>query len=224
MKSRQILKKPQIKSQKNYLKKQDNLLSVLKEMPCCQQIIKASRAFRERIYTPLQTILSFVKQVLAEDKSCSKAVIKLAAERSISGTKALSILTGGYVRARQRLSEDTLYQLVRAVGEETSKKASIEWKAFHREVKVCDGTTVDMPDTKANRSLFPPHHNGKKDIGFPLARVVGVMSLNTGSIIDYAIDAFKGKGTGEVSLLRSILDCFKAQDILIADRLYCNFF
>lgn len=151
-------------------------------------------------------------------------MIKLAAERCLSGKKAMSILTGAYVRARQRIPEEIIHQLVQAVGLETLQGAPNAWKPYHREVKVCDGTTVDMPDTKANRAAFPPHHNGKRDIGFPLARIVAVMSLTTGSIIDYALDAFKGKGTGEVSLLRSILDCIKEHDIFIADCLYCNFF
>ncbi len=224
MKFKQIIEKAQIKCQKKFLVQRDNLLSILSSEESCQDIIQSSRAIRERIFTPFQTILSFVKQVLDEDKSCSKAVIKLAAERCISGAKSISILTGSYVKARQRLSEEMIAQLLRAVGENTTKKAPLEWKAFHRDVKVCDGTTMDMPDTKANKALFPSHHNGQKDSGFPIARVVAVMSLTTGSILDYAIGAFKGKGTGEISLLRRILDCIKERDILIADRLYCNFF
>lgn len=224
MKFKQIIEKVQIKSRKKLLIQKDNLLQVLSRLESCQQIISLSKTTRERIYTPFQTILSFTKQVLDSDKSCSKAVIKLAAERCVSGGKALSIFTGAYVKARQRLSEETIHQLVQAVGETTSKKIPIGWMAFHREVKVCDGTTVDMPDTKANKALFPPHNNGKKEGCFPLARVVAVMSLTTGSLIDYAIGAFKGKGTGEISLLKSILNCIKEQDILIADRLYCNFF
>ena len=226
MKSKQIIQEAQIESQKAYLlnKEENTLLSILSTMDCCQQIIKASRQFRARIYTPFQTILSFIKQVLDADKSCSKAVISVASEHCFAGKKAMSILTGAYVKARQRLPEETLYQLVRAVGIESSQAASLDWKPYNREVKVCDGTTVDMPDTKANKAVFPPHNNKTRTIGFPLARIVAVMSLTTGGIIDYAVDAFKGKGTGEVSLLRTILGCFKENDLFIADRLYCNFF
>lgn len=224
MKSNQIIQKAQITVQKKYLNEKDNLLSALSTMKSCQFFLKTSRKIRERIYTPYQTILSFVNQVLSEDKSCSKAVIKLAAERCMSGKKAMSILTGAYVKARQRLPEETIHQLVQVVGLETSQGALNAWKPYNRDIKVCDGTTVDMPDTKANKAVFPPHHNGKRDIGFPLARIVAVMSLTTGSIIDYALDAFKGKGTGEVTLLRSILDCIKEHDVFIADCLYCNFF
>lgn len=224
MKCTQLIIQKQIKYQKKCLIRKDNLFRTLSKLKSCQPIIESSKAIRERIYSPLQTMVSFIKQILSEDKSCSKAVIQLAASRCMSGEKAISILTGGYVKARQRLLERTVHQLVVAVGEETQSQVPTEWKVFGRDVKVCDGTTMDMPDTEANRAQFPPHHNGKRAIGFPLARLVAVMSLTTGCIIDYAIDAFKGKGTGEIALLRRILGCLKEQDILIADRLYCNFF
>jgi hypothetical protein len=110
------------------------------------------------------------------------------------------------------------------VGKESLKTASVSWKPYGREVKLCDGTTVQMPDTKANEHVYPKHNNKKKNIGFPLTRIVAVMSLTTGSIIDYAMEACKGKGTGEISLLRKIFGCIEENDLLIFDRLYCNFF
>jgi hypothetical protein len=110
------------------------------------------------------------------------------------------------------------------VGEESLKQVTTSWRPFGREVKLADGTTIQMPDTKANNKEFPKHANKKKHIGFPIARVVAVMSLTTGSVVDYAIAACKGKGTGEITLLRKILGCIKAHDLFVADRLYCNFF
>lgn len=77
-----------------------------------------------------------------------------------------------------------------------------------------------MPDTEANLALFPKHSNQNKNVGFPLARLVAVMSLTTGSVIDYAIGPCKGKGTGEASLPRRILDCIQTNDIVLGDRYY----
>lgn len=226
MQSKQNKQQGQIKHLKGYLQnaKKGNLLTALLNLECCQQIIKESRPFRERIYTPFQIIRSFIKQVLDADKSCSNAVISVAAERLSEGKKPISINTGPYVKARRRLPEDTIHHLVSAVGKESLKTASVAWKPYGREVKLCDGTTVVMPDTKANKKVFPKHNNKKKNIGFPLARIVAIMSLTTGSVIDYAMDACKGKGTGEISLLRRIFGCIEENDILICDRLYCNFF
>jgi hypothetical protein len=226
MQSKQNRYQGQIKNLKGHLHnaKQGNLLTVFLNLECCQQIIKESRPFRQRIYTPLQTLLSFIKQVLVADKSCSNAVISVAAARLSEGKKTISINTGPYVKARKRLPEETIHHLVSAVGKTSLKTASIPWKPYGLEVKLCDGTSVQMPDTKANKKVFPKHNNKKKNIGFPLARIVAIMSLATGSIIDYAIEACKGKGTGELSLLRKIFGCIEANDLLIGDRLYCNFF
>lgn len=81
-----------------------------------------------------------------------------------------------------------------------------------------------MADTKENQAAFPQHNNQKKGAGFPIARLVAVMSLTTGTVLDYAIDAYKGKGTGESSLLRKIFDCIEKDDIVLGDRYFPNFF
>lgn len=82
MQSKQNKQQGQIKNLKSHLQstKKGNLLTALLNLDCCQQIIKESRQFRERIYTPFQIIRSFIKQVLDADKSCSNAVISVSAE------------------------------------------------------------------------------------------------------------------------------------------------
>src|SRR5665647_461682 len=137
MQSKQNKYQGQIKNLKSHLlnSKQGNLLKALLNLDCCQQIIKESRQLRERIYTPFQIVRSFIKQVLDTDKSCSKAVISVAAERLSEGKKPISINTGPYVKARQRLPEETIHLLVSAVGKESLEIGSISWKPYGRGVK-----------------------------------------------------------------------------------------
>ncbi len=52
------------------------------------------------------------------------------------------------------------------------------------------------------------------------AYVVAIMSLTTGGIIDYAVGAYKGKGTGEHALLRQIKDSIHKDDIVMGDRYF----
>lgn len=115
-------------------------------------------------------------------------------------------------------------ELVKEIGRSSAKKASANWKAYGRELKVVDGSTVIMPDTKENQALFPQQSVQKKGLGFPIARIVIIMSLTVGTVIDYAIDAFKGRGTGESTLFRRILDSIEAEDILLGDSIYPSFF
>jgi hypothetical protein len=191
----------------------------------CQRIINGCRDFRDGIYTPLKTLFIFVKQVLNPDKSCKNAVAEVVAEQLSMEKKDISSNTGPYCKARKRLPEPAVSELVKEVGKSSSKNASTSWKAFGRPLKGVDGSSVIMADTKENQAIFPQQKGQKKGIGFPIARIVVVMSLMEGTVLDYAVGAFKGKGTGESSLLRSIFDnCIERDDILLGDRYFPSFF
>jgi hypothetical protein len=59
---------------------------------------------------------------------------------------------------------------------------------------------------------------------FPMIRMVVLLCLATGALLDAAVGAYSGKGTGELSLLRSIWDQLLPGEVLLADRLYCSWF
>lgn len=189
-----------------------------------QSIIINCRPYREVVYTPIKTLFIFIKQVLNPDKSCKNAVAEVVAEYASSNKKSVSLNTGPYCKARQRLPEATVYQLVKESGRLSTKNVQTGWKILGRELKVVDGTSVIMPDTAANQRTFPQQNAQKEGIGFPIARIVVIMSLTTGTILDYAIGAFKGKGTGEFALFRRIVNSIKCNDILLGDRYYPSFF
>lgn len=216
----------QIKKYKQTLSDSKMTLSLTKIFGSdrCQLLISECREFRDRTYTPLKTLFIFTKQVLNPDKSCKNAVAEVVAEQLMVGEKEISINTGPYCKARKRLPTVTVKELVKEVGRSSAKKASASWKGYGRELKVVDGSTVIMPDTKENQALFPQQSVQKKGLGFPIARIVIVMSLTVGTVIDYAIDAFKGKGTGESTLFRRIFDCIEPEDILLGDSIYPSFF
>ncbi len=78
-----------------------------------------------------------------------------------------------------------------------------------------------MPDTPRNQKAFPQHTAQQAGIGFPIARVVGVLSLATGCLLAAAIGPFAGKETGETALLRRLLGFFRKGDVVVADRYFC---
>ena len=86
-----------------------------------------------------------------------------------------------------------------------------------------DGWTVTMSDTPENQEEYPQMTSQKPGCGFPIARMIGVFSLATGAINLTTLGAYKGKQTGETSLLRSILDRILPGRILLADRYYASF-
>jgi hypothetical protein len=189
-----------------------------------QQLIKSAGVIRERLYTPLRTLYTFVKQILSPDKSCKNAVARFIAERLLEDKSPICPNTDSYTKARNRLPETTIYELVKSVGRLSLGQTRASWKPYGRELKAFDGTIITLADTKANQEIYPKHSNKHKAVGFPQVRLLAIMSLSTGSVVDYALEASKGKGTGETTLLRSLLDSINENDIVVGDRLYCNFF
>jgi hypothetical protein len=177
----------------------------------------------DSIYTPLVTLATFLTQVLSDDHSCRGAVARLLAWRTTQGLKPCSPDTGGYCKARQRLPEALLFHLVRDTAGRLQDDAPTAWLLHGRRVIIADGSTVSMPDTPENQAAYPQHSLQKKGCGFPLARIVVLLSLATGCALDAAIGSSKGKLTGEHALLRSLHERLKRGDILLADSYYSSF-
>lgn len=216
----------QIKKHKGVLLSDKGNISLNKILgsKACQAIISECREYRDRIYTPIKTIYMFIKQVISPDKSCRNAVAGAVLEQITNDEKPASINTGPYSKARKRLPTETLYELVCETGKSAALKVPEAWSWHSRTVKLVDGTTVTMADTNENQEEFPQHGNQKEGAGFPIARLVAIMSLSVGTVLDYAFAPHKGKGTGEHSLLRKIMDCVEKDDILLGDCYYPSFF
>jgi hypothetical protein len=179
---------------------------------------------RERLYPPTVALSMFMRQTLEADGSCQKAVNGWAAQRAADGLSACSVRTGAYCKARQRLPLEMVTALARKTGELLSRKALRPWQWRGRAVKLVDGTGLSMPDTPENQTAYPQPSTQASGVGFPLARLVAVICLATGAALDAAIGPHSGKGSGELSLVRSLLEGFGAGDVMLADALYCNYF
>lgn len=81
-----------------------------------------------------------------------------------------------------------------------------------------------MPDTQASQARFPQPSTQAEGVGFPLARLVGIICLSAGAVLEAAIGPHAGKGHSELDLFRSLMPALLAGDVLLADALYCNCF
>jgi hypothetical protein len=177
------------------------------------------------VYTPAVTLWAFLSQVLFKDeqRSClaatSRVVVFMAAlEIRVSDN------TGAYCRARAKLPESFLQQLSLDIAWGCEKALPKGWLWHNRHVYLADGTTVSMPDTEANREAYPQHGTQKQGVGFPIARMVVLLSLATAMVSGMAVGPYQGKETGEPALLRELLDHFSRGDVLLCDRCYCSYF
>ena len=180
--------------------------------------------YRERKYPPTVTLAMFLGQVLSADGSCQSAVNEAIVNRLLSGLVPGSANTGSYSDARKRLPLELVRELTRKIATMMGPRTPVPWLWRGRHIKLVDGTTILMPDTPRNQALYPQHGNQKSGAGFPIARLVGVLSLANGAVLDVAMGPYKGKGTGEHALFRELLQCFSKGDIMLADSYYCSYF
>jgi hypothetical protein len=178
---------------------------------------------RDRIYTPAVTLAVFLSQILSDDQSCRAAVARLLAWRTTRGLPPCSPDTGGYCKARQRLPEALFPQLVRDSADRLREHAPEGWLLHGRHVVIADGSGLSMPDTPENQAEYPQHRGQEPGCGFPLARIVVLISLATGCVFDAAVGGSMGKLTGEHALLRRMHGRLRRGDILLADAYYSSF-
>ncbi len=179
---------------------------------------------RERLYPPTVTLSMFMKQVLDDDGSCQQAVNAWAVQRAADGLKVQSVDTGAYCKARQRLPLAMVQRLTQQSGRLLNAEAESNWRWRGRVVKLVDGTGLSMPDTAENQRHYPQSSNQAPGVGFPLARMVGVVCLATGAVLDVVIGRHQGKGHGELSAFRDLEHTLEANDVLLGDALYCHYF
>ena len=167
---------------------------------------------RERIYSVRRTFFGFLYQVLNPDCPCREVVRQIQSLFALLSPRRISQDTGAYCQARGRLPIDILARLRCAVAAHAEKAGQL-WKGFC--VKAIDGTGISMPDTPKNQRAYPQSREQKPGCGFPFMKVVGVFSLATGALLDYARG---NKHQHELSLLHRLLDQFKPGDLALADR------
>lgn len=179
---------------------------------------------RERLYPPTETLSMFLAQALSTDRSCQRAVNDAAIKRLAGGMTGCSTSTGAYCRARQRLPMEMVSALVRQSGQLMAATALDTWHWQGRPVRLVDGTTVSMPDTPANQAAYPQSRSQEPGLGNPLCRMAGIVCLGSGVLLDAAVGRYRGKGSDEQSLLRSMLDVLECGDILLGDAYYATYF
>lgn len=167
---------------------------------------------REHIYSVRRTFFGFLYQVLNPDCPCREVVRQIQSLFALFRSRKVSEDTGAYCVARARLPLDILARLRCAVAAHACKAEEL-WMGFH--VRVVDGTAVSMPDTAKNQRAYPQSAEQKPGCGFPFMKIVGIFSLSTGVLLDYARG---NKHEHELSLLHRLLDVFKKGDLVLADR------
>jgi putative transposase len=202
---------------------------VLPEDAIAQAFADAQADFaqdEDDVYTPALTLWAFLSQVLCQGplRSCRQAVARVIVLLVSLGKDPCSDNTGAYCRARAKLPAAVLERLTTDAADGCEQRLPTAWLWKGRHVHLVDGTTVSMPDTPDNQAAYPQPDSQATGVGFPIARLVVLLSLATAMVKGMASGPYAGKETGETALPRELLARLGPGDILLADRYYCSYF
>jgi hypothetical protein len=200
-----------------------NVLSEHDILQACQQHGCVFATKTNHIYNPALVVWAFLSQCLEVSKTCSATVARVLTFRAAMLLPISSADTAAYCKARARLPVPLLRSLTRTVGERLEDQALPSWRWKGRRAILVDGTTLSGPDTEANQAKYPQPSQQKKGLGFPLIRLVVLIALATGGILDAGLAAASGKQTGELALLQQMFESLRAGDVLVGDRYYGSY-
>ena len=177
--------------------------------------------WRDRIWTPMQTLWTFLIQVLNVGCSCRQAVAHSLAEQAVSGKQAIaSPDPSAYCQGRTRLPLSLFKSAVQLVGQRLEETVASAYLWCDRRVWIVDGSSCSMPDTPELRATFGQPDNIKTGCGFPVAKIVTMFSWATGAVRDVAIGVYR---SSELILWRQLWGQLQPGDIVLGDRLYCAY-
>lgn len=174
-------------------------------------------ASRDRLFTPTRTFWLFLAQIFSADGSCTEAVRRALTWLASDGCEA-SPDSSAYCQARQRLSLEFVQDVMKQVRDRLEARASNCW--YGRTVKVVDGSSLSMPDTSANQQAFPQPDGQKPGCGFPVMRLLGLFSLASGGLLEYATGSL---AIAELELWRQLWPSLSRGDVILADRNFSGY-
>jgi hypothetical protein len=177
-------------------------------------------AGRFTVFHPLVTVWCMLRQSMGPDQSCGQVLSWLQAVRNKVGLPPISTDTGGYCKARQRLSPELFKNLADRVGGELSGLAGEERLWHGRRVIAADGSAFSMPDTLKNQKRYPQPKSQRKGCGFPIAGFVSLMCMATGAMLGASLGTCN---VHDLALFWFMRPVFQPGDIFLGDRGFASF-
>ena len=162
---------------------------------------------------------TFLWQVAQAGASCREAIRQAQARCKNADRRPPPDQDSPYCQARGSLPLERLQEIHDGLCAQAQDALAAKdlWCGHH--VQVADGSSITAPDTPANQKAFPQQSVQKPGCGFPIIRLVALLSLATGMLTAWAIGPWSQH---EVGLLQTLWDCLRPGDVLLADRGFSN--
>lgn len=123
-------------------------------------------------------------------------------------------------QARQRLGPEPLRQLWAQCARPMADAGTPGAYYRGRRLVALDGSTLDVPDTAANRAHFGKPGAKQGEAAFPQLRLVGMIETGTHGFFAVALGPY---ARGEHTLAASVLPALRPDMLCLADRLFASF-
>lgn len=179
-----------------------------------ERVLRAFKGFasRERKYHAWPLFQVFLNQV-ASGFSCSEVIAWGIAQRLLP--LKTSPKTSAFCNAKTRMPEKPIFEIMKSVGAEVESHTHKNRMVFGRNVKVVDGTSVQLPDSESNQKAYPQPDAQEPGCGQPHMKLCVLMGLGTGAIIDCVIGQYK---VHERTMFRRLWRSLVKGDIVLGDR------
>jgi hypothetical protein len=172
---------------------------------------------RDRVFSLRLTCECFLWQLLKPETACREVVRQVQALFRLRGLGLVAESDSAYIQARQRLPRERLEKALATTAQAADRRVPQSSGLQARPVKVVDGSTTQLADTRANQKRYPQPTTQKPGCGFPVIRFLGLLSLRSGAILHVILDSLHSHDLG---LLRRLLDALNPGDILLGDRAF----
>jgi len=170
----------------------------------------AGHVWRDCVLDPANTLGLFILQVLHGNTA-------IAHLRHLVG---FDVKPSSYCEARARLPVKAVAGFVDAVCGDKCKSNGSSRSWLGRNVYIADATSATAPDEPVLQDLWPQPVTQKPGLGFPVIKLLGLLDLASGMIVQLSMMCL---GVQEMSQVPGLCAALKPGDVLLADRGFCSF-
>jgi hypothetical protein len=170
---------------------------------------------RQRIFSLRLTFECLLWQILKPQTACREVVRQVQALFRLKNLGRVDEGTSAYCQARHRLPKERPERVLAATATTADLRAGSGGRLAGRPVKVVDGSSTQLPDTRENQKRYPQPSKQRAGCGFPVLKFLLLFSLNSGSVLNAVMASLHHH---DLRLLRQLQGELKQGDILLGDR------
>jgi len=174
---------------------------------------------RKRLLPLNRTFWCWLWQILQCNTACREVMKQLSMLLKLHG-RSINENSSAYCQSRRLIPLELLRRIYAHLAQKAWTHTPQATLLRGRRLHGLDGTSVRLADTAANQKDFPQTSNQKPGTGFPIMKIAALFCIASGAILAHATGSL---WNSELSLAAQLLGFLRAQDVLIADRGFCNY-